>query len=88
MFVPLGIGVILPSFHEVGNVPVDTERLNNLHSDGAMLRDMDFNIFGEIPLLPADLDIPSPTKSSRTLTPLYKETEQGSDLDRGNHMGS
>jgi len=52
--VPLGIGVILPSFHEVGNVPVDIERLNNLHNDGAMLRDLDFNIFGEIPLLPVD----------------------------------
>ena len=41
-------------------MPVDIEKLNNLHSDGAMLRDVDFNIFGEIPSLPVDLDVSSP----------------------------
>ena len=54
LFVPLGIGVILPSFHEVGNMPVEIERLNNSHNDGAMLRDVGFNIFGGIPALPID----------------------------------
>jgi len=54
--VPLGIGVILPSFHQVGNMLVDIERLNNLYSNGAMMRDVDFNIFGGIPSLLVDLD--------------------------------
>jgi len=31
---------------------VEIERLNNFHNDRAMLRDVDFNIFGEIPSLP------------------------------------
>ena len=63
---PLGIGVILPSFHEEGNVPVDIERLNNLHNDGEMLRDLDVNVFGDTPSLPVDLDISSLANSSRT----------------------
>ena len=55
-----------------------------------MLRDvaMDFNIFGEIPSLPVDLDISSPANCARTDSSLNKEAEQGSDLDRGSHMGS
>lgn len=35
-FVPFGIGVILPSFQSVGNMPEEMERLNNLHNSGAM----------------------------------------------------
>ena len=62
----LEIGVILPSFHAEGKVPVEIERLNNLHNDGAMLRDVDFIILGEIPSVPVDLDTSSPAKSSRT----------------------
>ena len=37
--VPLGIGVILPSFHAVGNMPVEIVRLNSLHKVRAMLKD-------------------------------------------------
>ena len=35
-FVPFGIGVILPSFQSVGNMPEEIERLNSLHNSGAM----------------------------------------------------
>ena len=73
---PLEIGVILPSFHAEGKVSVEIERLNNMHNDGAMLRDVDFIILGEIhPVQPRVLG----------LTPLYKGDQQGSYLDQENH---
>ncbi len=55
LFVPLGIGVILPTFQSVGSVPVDIERLNSLYSGLAMLRDVFLSILDEIPSLPVDL---------------------------------
>ena len=35
-FVPFNIGVIVPSFQSVGNMPEEMERFNNLHNSGAM----------------------------------------------------
>ena len=55
--VPLGIGVILPSFHAVGNIPVEIVRLNSLHNVRAVLKDADLSILCEIPSLPVDLVI-------------------------------
>ena len=31
LFVPLGIGVILPNFHLAGKMSLEIERLNSLH---------------------------------------------------------
>ena len=37
-FVPFGIGVILPSFQSVGNMPEEMEKLNNLHTTIILLQ--------------------------------------------------
>lgn len=37
LLVPLGIAVILPSFQSEGKVPVESERLNNLCRESAIL---------------------------------------------------
>ena len=58
--VSLGIGVILPSFHAVGNIPVEIVRLNSLHHTWAVLKDVDLSILGEIPSLPVDLVMSRP----------------------------
>ena len=54
-------------------MPVEIERLNNLHNDGAMLREVRrFHIFAEIPSMPVDLDTSSPAKSSRADSSLQR----------------
>ena len=66
LFVPLGIGVILPIYLSVGSTPVDIELLNSLCSGSAMLRDIHLSIFDEIPSLPVDLVVSRLESSSKT----------------------
>ena len=72
--VPFGIGVILPSFHSVGKVPEEIERLNNLHSIGAIQDAVHLSILGETPSLPVDLEVSSLVSSSKTQSSVHKKT--------------
>jgi len=72
--VPLGIGVILPSFHAVGNIPVEIVRLNSSHNVQAVLKDVDLSILGEIPSLPVDLVMSRPAMSSKTDSSEHKNS--------------
>jgi len=60
--------------------------LNNLHNDGAMLREVRrFHIFADIPSHLVDLDTSSPAKSSRTDSSLQRSWA-GQWLGQRNHM--
>ena len=57
-----GIGVILPTFHADGTVPVEIDKLNKLLSRRAVLdetREAHFSIILAIPSVPVDLDASS-----------------------------
>ena len=45
--------MILPSFHPVGKIPEEIERLNRLHNTGAIQDAVHLSILGETPSLPA-----------------------------------
>ena len=86
--VPLGIGVILPSFHTVGNIPVEIVRLNSLHNVRAVLKDVDLSILGEIPSLLVDLVMSRPAVSSKTDSSEHKNSAGQAEGQRESWTGS
>jgi len=86
--VPLGIGVILPSFHAVGNIPVEIVRLNSLHNVRAVLQNADLSILGEIPSLPVDLVMSRPAMSSKTDSSEHKNSAGQAEGQRESSVNS
>ena len=74
LLVPLGIGVILPTFHADGKVPVEIDKLNKLQSELAILIAVHFSIFSEISSLPVDLAVSSSINISKTDSSVHKNS--------------
>ena len=73
-FEPLGIAVILPSFQSEGNIPVESERLNSLCKESAILEDVNFSIWDDMPSWPVDFVVSNSDNNSSTDSSVHRKS--------------
>ena len=66
LFPGFGTGATLATFHSLGNLPVEIDKLIRVESGKAILIAVLFNIFADIPSLPDDLVVSRVDNSSNT----------------------
>ena len=70
----LGMGTTEESFHLVGNVPEEIDKLNSLITGAAILTAVAFNILSEILSGPLDLEMSIACNSCRTSSSVHSNS--------------